>query len=110
MHMVVSTSDNVERKYQVYQFGASIIPDEDELKLFDVEYGRLLDPMGHKINIQKCPNAFDRVVLNVVDLDESIEFYQKTLGLSLLRKRSNVNNRPKEASFSAYMVSRDADL
>lgn len=101
----LTTSDNVDRKYQVYQYGASIIPDEDEMKLHDVEYGRLTDPMGHKITLQKCDKAFDRLVLNVVDLDESIEFFQKVLGWSLLRKRSNVNNRPKEASFSAFMVS-----
>jgi len=46
-----------------------------------------------------------KVVLNVLDLEESIEFYTKQLGMTLTRKRSNVNNRPRQSSLSAFLVS-----
>ena len=44
-----------------------------------------------------------KLILNVLNLEESIDFYTKGLGMKLLRKRSNVNNRPRDASLSAYL-------
>ena len=59
------------------------------------------------MEIVNAGNAFPgmKAVLHVLNLEESIDFYTKALGMKLLRKRSNVNNRPREASLCAYLVS-----
>lgn len=99
-----ATDNNVVRSFQVYQYGASMLPNEDEMLLTDVSYAWMLDPVGFKIELRQDRVSHDRLVLNVLDIDEAIDFYCKVLGFSLLRKRSNVNNRPREASMSAYLV------
>jgi len=43
-----------------------------------------------------------KIVLKVEDLNDCITFYQ-SLGMTLLRKRSNVYNTPKEASMMGYV-------
>jgi hypothetical protein len=115
-----------------YSYGASLIPDEDDLKINPIKLAKINDPNGYIFDIiqTKSVNTLDssinnkitssksisssttddgyyipkfRCILNVIDLDESIEFYTNYLGFHLLKKRSNVNNRPKEASFSAYL-------
>jgi uncharacterized glyoxalase superfamily protein PhnB len=98
-----ATDSNVVRSFQVYQYGASMLPNEDEMLLTDVSYAWMLDPVGFKIELRQDRVSHDRLVLNVLDIDEAIDFYCKVLGFSLLRKRSNVNNRPREASMSAYL-------
>lgn len=74
------------------------------MKYFDVQYGWIKDPMGYRAEFRQDTTSYDRVVLNVVDIDESIDIFTNVFGFSLLRKRSNVNNRPREPSFSAYLV------
>jgi hypothetical protein len=91
-----------------HSFGASSFPDEDELKLWPVTYGKFMDTNGIEFQVSsssvyKQPEL--KVVLNVLDLEESIEFYTKQLGMTLTRKRSNVNNRPRQSSLSAFLVS-----
>ncbi len=100
-----TTNDNVLRTFNNYKIGASLIPDEDEMKQFDVQYGWLEDPAGYRLELQQSPIEYDRLILKVLDIDESIDFFTNILGFSLLRKRANLNNIPKEASFSAYLVS-----
>lgn len=91
-----------------YAYGASLIPDEDDLKTFPVRYGRITDPDGYVIEVtetmRQC-GSFAKFMLNVIDLDETITFYEKVLGCKLLRKRSNVNSTPKDASMVAFMGS-----
>lgn len=133
-----------------YKYGASMEPDEDELKTTSVRYVTLRDPDGYLIEIHepvqpefvevkkgkstgskkksksistadapvaatematesspasgKPPAAAAKIILHVEDLDESVEFYTKGLGMKLLRRRSNVNNTPKEAAMVAYVV------
>lgn len=88
-----------------YKFGASMIPDEDDLKQFPVQYGCLCDPNGYNLQIiERSTKFLERIILNVLDLNDSIEFYMQAFGMTLLRKRSNVNNIPKSASMCAYMV------
>jgi catechol 2,3-dioxygenase-like lactoylglutathione lyase family enzyme len=86
-----------------------MIPDEDEMKLFPVRYGRIRDPDGYTVEVTEDKNVgaanMFKVILNVLDLDESIGFYTSSLGMKLLRKRSNVNSRPKHGSMCAYVVS-----
>ncbi len=45
-----------------------------------------------------------RIILYVEDLDESVAFYTAVLGMTLFRKRSNVNSIPKDASMVAHVV------
>jgi len=95
-----------------YAYAASLIPDEDEMKQYPVKYGRVADPDGYLVEIVeplKAPSPTGtmfttaKVILNVEDLDESIEFYTDILGMTLYRKRANINGIPKEASFIAYV-------
>ena len=91
-----------------YAYGASMIPDEDEMRSTPVKYGVIQDPDGYRIEVSEVsmasvPRFFSKVVLKVLDLNDSISYYEKC-GLKLLRRRSNVMNTPKEASMCAYMV------
>ncbi len=72
-----------------YAYAASLIPDEDEMKQYPVKYGRVADPDGYLVEIVeplKAPSPTGtmfttaKVILNVEDLDESIEFYTDILG------------------------------
>ena len=77
-------------------YAASMIPDEDEMKSTPVRLGRLSDPDGYAVEVVqvKNPGAAPRlakIVLKVLDLNDSIAFYEG-LGLKLLRKRSNGNS------------------
>ena len=83
-----------------YAYGASLIPDEDELKQFPVTYGKIADPDGNIIEIheKQHDSKIMKVMMNVLDLNDAIEFYTDGLGMNLLRNRSNVNNIPKSAS------------
>lgn len=72
-----------------YAYAASLIPDEDEMKQFPVKYGRMADPDGYLVEIIEPLKATSptgttsstaKVILNVEDLDESIEFYTDILG------------------------------
>lgn len=90
-----------------YSYGASKLPDEDEKTLFPVRFARVTDPAGHDLQIIEGPNdpPYARIALRVVDLDQGTAFYTEMLGLKLLRKRSNLNNRPMEASMMVWLVS-----
>jgi catechol 2,3-dioxygenase-like lactoylglutathione lyase family enzyme len=92
-----------------YAYGASTIPDQDEMKTFPVRYGKLSDPDGYTVEVTEdasvtSPSIF-KVVLNVLDLDETVNYFTTVLGMKLLRRRSNVNSRPRHGSMCAYVVS-----
>ena len=94
---------SVEVELSDFAYAASQIPDEDEMKSFPVRYGRLSDPDGYSVEVHEgAEQSITKAVLNVLDLEQSIGFYEN-LGLCLLRKRSNVMSKPKEASICAYM-------
>lgn len=100
-------------KVDNYAYAASLIPDENDLMQFPVRYGKLSDPDGYIVEViekpQPHPNPFTKVILNVLDLDESSAFYTNTFGMTQIRKRSNVLGRPREASMCSYMsFSREA--
>ena len=97
---------SVDAEFQEYSYGASSYPDEDEMTLFPVKYGRIVDPYGHVFEVLEDTGVYPqvRLVLNVLDLEESIKLYSSVLGMKLLRKRSNINSRPRHASLCAYMV------
>ena len=110
-----SVFGNVEQKggrivmeLKEYGYGASLIPDEDELKIKPVTYGTFTDPDGYLIEVEqrekdKYNGNFKKIIMNVLDLDDAIDFYTKPLGMQLLRKRANINSIPKRASFVAFM-------
>ena len=86
-----------------FAYAASQIPDEDEMKTTPVRYGRINDPDGYTIEVHEGnSNGFMKSILKVLDLEESIEYYER-VGCKLLRKRSNVMGVPKEASLCAYV-------
>lgn len=99
---------DIVRPFDTYKVGASLIPDEDEMESTPVQYAWVKDPSGYLVDIREDQIRYNRVVLNVIDLDESIDFYTNILGLQMFRKRSNVNNRPRDASFCAYLVLKDS--
>ena len=97
----------LEMEVNDYLYGASLEPDEDELKQIPVRYGKVLDPDGYTIEILQSEksNPLSKIILSVLDLNDSIDFYCKKLNMKLLRKRSNINSKPKDASMCAYLVS-----
>ena len=102
-----------------YKYGASMEPDEDEMKQLPVRFATVLDPDGYIVELREVNETaledvalhrslrsdVAKIVLNVEDLDECIEFYTQVLGMKLLRRRSNVNNEPNEGAMVAYVVS-----
>ena len=67
-----------------YAYGASIIPDEDEMRQIPVRYGQVYDPNGYVVEIiqenNKTIKNSAKIMLHVEDLDESIEFFTNILG------------------------------
>ena len=93
-----------------FAYAASLIPDEDEMKNYPVRYGRISDPDGYTIEVRedakmKSPSRkMFKITLNVLDIEESVAFYRDVLGMTVLRRRSNVFAVPKHASMCAFMV------
>jgi len=100
---ILNTGVEVVQEFGDYHYGASMIPDEDEMKPIPVRYGVFSDPSGFNIEIKESANRECKIVLGVIDLDESIEFYSTVLNMNILRKRSNTHNHPREASMCAHM-------
>jgi len=87
-----------------YAYAASMVPDEDEMKSFPVKYGTVQDPDNYSIEVKESSSSeAAKIVMNVEDLNDSIDFYTNTIGMALLRKRSNVYNVPKSASMVGYV-------
>lgn len=119
----VSSADKFGGQVQInvgdYAYGASLIPDEDDLKQFPVRYTHITDPDGNGIEIIEEPeiptmtslnykldelNIFNKLIFNVIDIEETVMFYEMIFDMILIRKRSNVNGIPKDASISACLV------
>ena len=89
-----------------FAYGACMIPDEDEMKVTPVRYGRITDPDGYCIEITETKDIVipsSKIKLNVVDWEESEKFYMEILGMKLLRRRSNINSKPKKASMTSCL-------
>lgn len=109
-----------------HAYGASIIPDEDDLKQFPVRYGTINDPDGFAIELVEISSKTNsigtatsrsssgdgdaiiekiikKVRINVIELEETVSFYEDILNMQLLRRRSNVNSKPKDASMISYI-------
>ena len=92
-----------------FAYAASLIPDEDEMRNTPVRYGRLSDPDGYKIEVREdkkmssSSRKLFKMVLNVLDIEESVAFYRDVLGMNVLRRRSNVYGIPKDASMCAFI-------
>lgn len=85
-----------------------MVPDEDYMLQHPAQYGVFADEDNFPVEIhQKQHEARTscKLMIRVLDLNESIEFYTRYLKLELLRKRSNVNNYPPDASMCAHLVS-----
>jgi catechol 2,3-dioxygenase-like lactoylglutathione lyase family enzyme len=95
----------IVRPFAEYGYGASIIPDEDEMVIIPVWYGCIEDPDGYLIEVTEGTRAepLRKVILNVLDLDETVAYYTQTAGMNLLRRRSNVNSKPKQASMCSFV-------
>ena len=104
-----------------YAWGAALKPDEDELKQFPVRYGRMRDPDGYPIEVVE-PDVLEamrneaaveprinRIVLGVIDLDESVDFYTAQVGMHELRRRANINSIPRDASIISLMSFSDTE-
>ena len=104
-----------------YAWGAALVPDEDDLKQKPVRYGRFVDPDGYMVEVME-PDVLEavrnaaagdsriqRVVLGVIDLDESVDFYTARLGMRELRRRANINSIPKDASMVSFVSFSDAE-
>lgn len=99
--------NNIIRPLGNYSYGASLIPDEDEEIDFPARYAIVNDTNSFPVEVHEkveCAERTCKLSLRVLDLDESVQFYTKVLGFQLLRRRSNVNNQPTEASMCAYVV------
>lgn len=96
-----------------FAYAASLIPDEDEMKNTPVRYGQLSDPDGYKIEVREDRKMKEhsrklfKLTLNVLDIEESVAFYRDVLGMTVLRRRSNVWGIPKHASMCAFMVRKE---
>ncbi|CAM9437356.1 unnamed protein product [Chrysoparadoxa australica] len=84
------------------EYGPCLVPDED---VKTVSVGTLMtvqDPDGYMFEVHEKSrrDPVAAVMISVTNLEKSIEFYEKALGMKLLQKRSNVL---KEASMYAWM-------
>jgi len=98
-----------------FAYGAAMKPDEDEMKQNPIRYGRLADPDGYVVEISEpdilvamrnpmaSESRIKKVVLGVLDLDKSVAFYSQNVGMTELRRRSNINSLPKDASIAAFV-------
>ena len=95
----------VVRPFDDYGYGASLIPDEDEMVVKSVRYGWVHDPDGYLVEIIEGARAepLGKVILNVLDLDETVKFYTEKLGMNLHRRRANINSKPKHASICSFV-------
>lgn len=102
----------IVRAFDEYGYGASIIPDEDEMKINPVRLGCIADPDGYCVEVTEGSRAepLRKVVLHVLDTEEAVAFYGETLGMRLLRRRSNINSRPKHASICSFVSHEDSEL
>ena len=71
------------------------------------------DPNGYTIELHetadmKSERAIKSLVYSVTDLEEAIEFYTKTMGMTLHRKRSLLPLEPAIAAFLSYGDSEEA--
>ena len=91
--------------FETYGYGASIFPDEDEMVINPVLYGCVEDPDGHTIEIAEGVRnePLRKVIINVLDLDETVAFYTDKVGMTLHRRRSNINSKPKHASICSFV-------
>jgi hypothetical protein len=93
-----------------YCYGASTIPDEHEDIQNEVKYGIAGDPDEYIVEVNEEINPhtpYEKVILIVVDLEESCKFYSEVLGFDIIRQRSNLNNRPRSPSLSAYLGNKE---
>lgn len=49
---VVDFGGSIITKFDEYGYGACMIPDEDELKIFPVSYAKVTDPDGYAIELK----------------------------------------------------------
>lgn len=100
------------RAFDEYGYGASIIPDEDEMKINPVRLGCIADPDGYCVEVTEGSRAepLRKVVLHVLDTEEAVAFYGDSLGMRLLRRRSNINSRPKHASICSFVSHEASEL
>lgn len=99
------------RPFDEYGYGASIIPDENEMVINPVKYGCIEDPDGYLIEVTEGIRSepLRKVILNVLDTEETVGFYIEKLGMNLLRRRSNINSRPKHASICSFVSYEDTE-
>eukprot|EP01035_Chromulina_nebulosa_P021293 gene21293-27589_t len=96
---------NTIMPFDEYIYGACLIPDEDEKIANPISYGKLSDPDGYCIELIEgtSEDPLNKIILNVLDLNDSIKYYTDNLHMKLLRRRANINNVPKSASMCAYV-------
>ncbi len=89
----------VKREFNDYLYSASLIPEEDDDFFTPVRYGWLLDPTSYLLEIKENESLRQptcKITLNVLDLEDSTEFYRDVLGLKLYRRRAFVVAKPPE--------------
>ena len=90
-----------------FTYGASMFPDEHLDTAYPDNFIIGSDDDGFGIEIHHQNTTYSpkgKVIINVVQIDDSIDFYSNVLGMKLVRKRANIINEPKQSSMSAYMV------
>mmetsp|Transcript_16081 Transcript_16081/g.50402 ORF Transcript_16081/g.50402 Transcript_16081/m.50402 type:complete len:284 (-) Transcript_16081:171-1022(-) len=88
---------------------ASLVPDEPPEKKTTLRFATSGDPAGYPVFAVTGTNdqpASPKLVLCVSDLNDSVEFYTRCLGMRLLRRRSLV---PGAAAMVAILGYTDAD-
>ena len=70
-----------------------------------VRYGCGEDPDGYIVEMTEGVRAepLRKVILSVLDLDETVAFYTDKLGMKLHRRRANINSKPKHASICSFV-------
>lgn len=92
---------------------ASLYPDEDPSNQATLRYARLEDPAGYPvfgIIGDTAEKPAPKLVLCVSDLDQSIEFYTRCLGMRLLRKRALVPDLPAMTGIVGFTDADDTTL
>ncbi|CAM9139941.1 unnamed protein product [Discosporangium mesarthrocarpum] len=95
------------------EVGPSLVPDEEVGKKTVDTVLRLKDPDGWGFEVLQARNRRDpvsKVSVKTLNMEDSIEFYEKALGMKLLRRRSLLPRTPTQVAWVGYGTESDSTV
>ncbi|KAL6776366.1 hypothetical protein ACKKBG_A20855 [Auxenochlorella protothecoides x Auxenochlorella symbiontica] len=92
-HFAIATNDVYKLSEDIKKAGGNITREPGPVKGGTTHIAFAKDPTGYQFELiqreGKIPEPLAQIMLRVGDLDRSIDFYTRVLGLKLIRKRDN---------------------